>query len=124
MKRTLLTLVALICVTVLSSCQKDEQTPANQIIGKWNVTDFNASGDWETVKPGYMYAEFKADNTYYAKDDANLISGTWKRDADIVTCNVSGAYVTYTIINLNGNKGTFEVKEPGYKPYSVKATRE
>lgn len=123
MKTKILTIIVLICVTVLSSCKKEDDQ-ANSIVGKWNVTEFNASGTWETVKAGNMYATFNSDGTYRSKFNSSSYSGTWSKDGDMVTCNVSGVYITYKILNMSSKSGTFEVKEPGYKPYSVKAIKE
>ena len=97
----------------------------SKVIGKWNVTEFNSTGTWETVEDGDMYAEFKSDHTYNSKFYSNTYTGTWKIvGSDTVKCNVSGVYVTYTMLYLKNNDATFEVKEPGYKPYSVKAIKE
>lgn len=123
MKTKILLIISIVSILFLSSCKK-EDTQSNPIVGRWNVTEFNSSGTWETVSPGEMYSQFNDDGTYISKFNSSKYTGTWSEDGDIVTCNVSGVYVTYKILQMSNNKGTFEVKEPGYKPYSVKATRQ
>lgn len=119
--KKLILLFALIS-TLLVGCKKEDDGSSN-VVGRWNVTEFNSSGTWEKVSEGQMYAIFNADETYKAKFNSSNYSGTWTQSGNIVTCNVSGVDITYTILSMNGNSGTFEVKEPGYKPYSVKAIR-
>lgn len=118
-----LILLLMLISTLLVGCKKDDDAQPN-ITGKWNVTEFNASGTWETVSAGAMYAKFNSDGTYSSKFNSSQYSGTWSKEGDLVTCNVSGVYITYKILNMSGKSGTFEVKEPGYKPYSVKAVKE
>lgn len=121
MKKLILLMVVMLTVA-LTGCKKDDVETG--IEGKWNVTEFNSSGTWETVKRGDMYAIFNSDGTYNSKFISSNYSGTWSKSGETITCNVSGVYITYKILSQNGNSGTFEVKEPGYKPYNVKAVRE
>lgn len=123
MKTKILLIASIFSMLFLSSCEKDHDDD-DSIIGRWNVTEFNASGTWETVKAGEMYAQFNRDGTYHSKFDSDSYSGTWSEDDDVVTCTVSGEYVIYRILNITGKSGTFEVREPGFKPYSVKAIKE
>jgi len=125
MKKVLLVLFAIIASTMFfTSCKDDDEINEENISGKWNVTQINANGSWSNVASGVMYAKFNSDNTYQSKDHSSIYSGTWRLEGEVVKCNVSGVYVTYTILDFNSKSGTFEVKEPGYNAYSIKATKE
>lgn len=125
MKKILLVLVAILAsVSFFTSCSDDDEINEENICGKWNVTQINANGSWSNVGYGVMYAKFNSDNTYESKDHSYHYSGTWKLEGEVVKCNVGGTYVTYTILDFSSESGTFEVKEPGYYAYNIKATKE
>lgn len=125
MKKVLLVLVAVIASSMfLVSCEDEDEINEKNICGKWNVTQINANGSWSNVESGVMYAKFNTDNTYESKDHSYHYSGTWRLEGEVVKCNVSGVYVTYTILDFNSKSGTFEVKEPGYYAYNIKAVKE
>lgn len=120
----LLKSILFLAITLSISCTDNDVLKTSKITGKWNVTEFNSSGTWETINENDMYAQFNSDHTYSSKFMSNHYSGTWEIEGEkIIKCNVSGVYVIYTMLDLQKNKGTFEVKEPGYKPYSIKAKR-
>ncbi len=121
--KTILFLFSLIFIVSCDDLNSDLKD--SKIIGRWNVTDFNANGTWEAVEEGEIYVQFNSDHTFKSRFETTNTSGTWSIDGtNMIKCNVSGDYVVYTVLDLSKDKGTFEVKEPGFLPYSIKAVKE
>lgn len=116
----------LFVVIFVASCDDlNSDLKDSKIIGRWNVTDFNASGTWEAVDEGTIYVQFNSDHTFKSRFEDVNTSGTWVIEGtNTIKCNVSGDYVTYTVLDIDKDQGTFEVKEPGFLPYSIKAVKE
>ena len=106
---------------MLGGCSKDGDTATPEgkdINGRWYTTEMQVGGEWLAVKGtclADMYAEFKADKSYssYQSCDNARYSGTYSLSGDVITCKVGAATVTYTIIELNGNKSTLALNEDG-----------
>lgn len=95
-------------------CNKENEPEITQldVSGKWFLTEIYSikTDEWTDVSVFKYYAEFNSDGSYSAYFRGSSYSGTWKMEDKKVIADVGEFFIYFDIIELNGDKGIFEMK--------------
>jgi hypothetical protein len=131
------TLLLLVSVFILTSCEKDEESKEDQLIGKWNITSVEtvitingkdiidyfmedlglSQSEAEEFAEWFTFditgtIEIKSDGTYETVFDGETDSGTWELVDNTLTLDKgTNDEVEVEIISITSSKLVFEMVE-------------